>query len=312
MRIDAEILRQSWFLAGPTACGKTATALLLAERLNAEIIALDSMSLYRMMDIGTAKPTPEERARVPHHLIDVIGPHEEFSVAEYVRAAEAACREILDRGHLPLFVGGTGLYLRALLRGVFDGPPADETFRSDLQEQARVMGGDWLHQQVRSVDPDAAARLHSADTRRLIRVLEIVHLTGRPASQQQRETPLSLELRPKHVYWLNPPRAWLHARINHRVQQMMAAGWLEEVRALLNRDRPLSRTARQALGYQELIAHLHGEGALDVTIDRIQTRTRQFAKRQHTWFRHLEECRAVEITGEESPHSLVETLLSDR
>ncbi|MGD9857001.1 MAG: tRNA (adenosine(37)-N6)-dimethylallyltransferase MiaA, partial [Planctomycetaceae bacterium] len=167
MRFDNSVLQQCWFLAGPTASGKTSVGLLVAERLGAEIVAMDSMSLYRGMDIGTAKPTPTERVRVPHHLIDVLDPDEEFSVADYVLAAEAVARGVLERGRIPLFVGGTGLYLRTLLRGVFDGPGADHAVRRRIEAQAAAEGHGWLHRRLQSIDPAAAARLHPHDTRRL-------------------------------------------------------------------------------------------------------------------------------------------------
>jgi tRNA dimethylallyltransferase len=310
VKVDSSLLQQCWFLVGPTATGKTEAALLLAERLRGEIVALDSMSLYRGMDLGTAKPTRAQRARVPHHLIDILQPHEEFTVSDYVCRANAACCEILERGRSPLFVGGTGLYLRAMLRGVFDAPQKDEVFRAQLQSRVEVEGHEWLHRQLQCVDPAAAARLHPNDTRRLIRALEVAHLTGQPASAQQRELPLPPDRRPRHVYWLSPPRMWLHERINRRVVQMIEAGWVDEVRRLLDGDRPLSRTARQAVGYQELIAHLRGEMSLAEAVERIQIRTRQFAKRQHTWFRHLEECRAVPMTGTETPALLADRVLS--
>lgn len=310
MRLDPTMLRQCWFLAGPTASGKSAVALVLAERLGGEIIAMDSMSLYREMDIGTAKPTAAEQARVPHHLIDILDPGEEYSVADYLGASRAACTDVLARGRVPIFVGGTGLYLRALLRGVFDGPGADPQFRRRLEARAAAAGDQWLHRQVQAVDPVTAARLHPRDTRRLVRALEVHHLTGRPPSAWHGEQPLPERDRPPHVYWLSPPRAWLHERINRRVIQMIAAGWVDEVRRLLRSGRPLSRTARQAVGYRELMVHLSGEYELADAVKRIQTRTRQFAKRQHTWFRHLEECRAVEIKGTETVESLAECILS--
>ena len=310
MQIDPSILKQCRFLAGPTACGKTAISLLMAERMGAEIVALDSMSLYRGMDVGTAKPTREERARVPHHLIDVLSPEQEFTVADYVHAANSVCGDILNRGRIPFFVGGTGLYLRSVLRGVFAGPPADESFRQGLESRAADQQAGWLHRQLATVDPVSAARLHPHDTRRLIRALEVHHLTGWPASQMQGESPLPPGQRPPHVEWLSPPRDWLYERINRRVRQMIDNGWVDEVRGLLASGHPLSRTARQALGYQELIAHLQGELSLADAIERIQMRTRQFAKRQHTWFRNLEECRAVEIAGTETPEELAERLLS--
>jgi tRNA dimethylallyltransferase len=303
---DMPVSRECWFLAGPTACGKTAAGIELARLLNAEIISLDSMALYRGMDIGTAKPTKKERAIVPHHLIDVIEPHEEFSLAQYVDAAEAACREILARGKRPLFVGGTGLYLRGVLRGVFEGPSADWELRHELQAQAEQGAEELLHERLKGIDPVSAARLHPRDTRRIIRAIEVYHLTGRPLSEQQGQAPLPTESRPPHVYWLHPPRPWLHERINSRVEEMFARGLVDEVKGLLESPQPLSDTARQALGYKEVIEFIEHGVSLEETIRTVQTRTRQFAKRQHTWFRHLEECKPVEITGDESPREIAE------
>lgn len=303
MQFDLPTLQKCWFLTGPTACGKTAAAPVLAERINAEIVALDSMSLYRGMDVGTAKPTLAERARVPHHLIDILDPHEDYTVVEYLQSALHTCRDIVRRGRTPLFVGGAGLYLRAILRGVFDGPPADWEFRRRLEEEAAHRPPEYLHAKLQAVDPAAARRLPPQDRRRLIRALEVHHLTGRPASEQQRQFPLPPEERPQHVYWLHPPRDRLYQRINRRVEAMLVAGLVDEVRRLLAGP-PLSRTAAQALGYAEMIAMLRGEGTLADAVDAIQTKTRQFAKRQHTWFRNLEECTAVAVTGDETPTEL--------
>lgn len=308
--MDTQLLQQCWFLAGPTACGKSSVGLELAQRLNAEILALDSMSIYRGMDIGTAKPSADDQARVPHHLIDLAEPHEDFSVADYLDRAEAACRSIVERGRVPLFVGGTGLYLRSLLRGVFEGPPADWDYRRGLMQQAEQHPESWLHEELRRVDPVSADRLHANDQRRLIRALEIHHLTGQPASQLQSQSPLPAESRPRHVDWLSPPRDWLHDRINSRVDQMMAAGWLDEVKRLMNSPHDLGRTAAQALGYKDLMAHLAGQCSLPEAIEQIKAATRQFAKRQHTWFRQLEECVEVPITGNESPVELAEQLVT--
>lgn len=297
MQIDPELLRHCWFLAGPTASGKSDVALLLAERHGVEIVALDSMTLYRGMDIGTAKPTAEERARVPHHLFDMLDPHEEFSVAQYLEAAERVIREVRHRGRIPLFVGGTGLYLRSLLRGVFDGPPADWDYRQQLEQQATQAGPQMLHDRLRAVDPVTAARLSPNDLRRVIRALEVHHLTGQPLSSQQQNAALPVEQRPAHVFWLDPPRDWLHLRINQRVERMFASGLEQEVRQLLASPQPLSHTARQALGYKETIDWIEqGAGSLADVIATIQTRTRQFAKRQCTWFRNLAECQALPIS----------------
>ena len=310
MRLDPDLLRRCWFLAGPTACGKSAVAMELALRLNAEIVAIDSMTLYRGMDIGTAKPSPEDRHRVPHHLFDVLDPHEDFSVAEYLAAAERSCRDIVARGRTPLFVGGTGLYLRSLLRGVFEGPPAHWELRRQWEAEAASGGPESLHRRLAEVDRATAARLSPQDVRRVIRALEVSVVTGRPLSDQQRQVPLPLEERPRHVYWLNPPRAWLHDRINLRVRDMVAAGLLNEVRRLQSHTPPLSRTARQALGYKEVLDWLEQpDRPWDDVVALIQTRTRQFAKRQCTWFRNLEECTAVPLGGEESQSDIVHRLI---
>jgi tRNA dimethylallyltransferase len=308
VRFDRDLLRRCRVLAGPTASGKSAAALELASRIGAEILSLDSMAVYRGMDVGTAKPSAEDRARAPHHLIDLVEPDENFSVADYLAAAEAACRGIVSRGRTPLFVGGTGLYLRSLLRGVFEGPAAAPDVRRRLEAEAEAHGPEALHARLKSVDPTAAARLHPNDVRRVVRALEVAELTGRPLSEQQEQPPLSPAERPRHVDWLSPPREWLYRRIDARVDAMMAAGLLDETRRLLARPGGLGRTARQALGYRELIDHLEGRLPLAEAVDLIKLRTRQFAKRQHTWFRNLEECRATEITGGEAPAAIADRL----
>jgi tRNA dimethylallyltransferase len=284
-------------LTGPTACGKSALALELAERLGAEIVALDSMTVYRGMDVGTAKPTPEELARVPHHLIDVLDPWESLTVAWWLDRATEACRDITSRGRRPLFVGGTPFYLKALLHGLFPGPPADEALRKSLEDEAGRDGNVALHERLKAVDPKAAARLHPNDVRRVVRALEVFTLTGRPISawQQTWDTPAfitSPEAAPPPVripaVVLELPREVLYDRVNRRVDAMLEAGWVDEVRRLRELPRPLSREARQALGYRELLAFLDGSGPpWAETVDLIRTHTRQFAKRQRTWFRHL-------------------------
>lgn len=308
MQFDRELLKHCWFLAGPTASGKTAAGCELAELLGAEVVSLDSMSLYRGMDIGTAKPDSAVRTRLPHHLVDILEPHEEYSLAEYVRAAEAVSRDIVERGRVPLFVGGTGLYLRGLLRGVFEGPAANWALRRDLEQTAEREGCLVLHARLSRVDPNLAARLAPRDVRRVVRGIEVFELTGVPLSAQQRQGPLPVSARPAHVYWLHPPRAWLHERIDRRVDEMFHSGLVREIEGLLAGARPLGQTARQALGYKEVIEHLEVGLPLEEVIALVKTRTRQFAKRQHTWFRNLEECTAIEISGEERPDEIARRL----
>jgi len=297
-------------LTGPTACGKTALALELAERAGAEIIGLDSMTVYRGMDIGTAKPTPDERARIPHHLIDVLDPWESLTVAWWLDQAAAACRDITARGKRPLFVGGTPFYLKALLHGLFPGPPADDELRRRLEAEAESEGNAAVHRRLAEVDPRTAARLHPNDVRRVVRALEVHTLTGKPISdwQQTWDTPAftaNPELAPPPAripaVVLELPRSELHDRINLRVAEMLAAGWLEEVRKLRELPHPLSREARQALGYRELLAHLNGTGpGRDETTELIRIHTRQFAKRQLTWFRHMPQLTTLP-TGSSDP-----------
>lgn len=286
---------ECWFLTGPTASGKSQIGMSLARRLDAEIISLDSMAVYRGMDIGTAKPSEAERREIPHHLIDIRDPTEEFNVSQYLRAARQAIAEIRGRGRQVLFVGGTPLYLKAMLRGVFEGPPADEEFRRQVQVEAAAVGVQALKERLELVDPLSAARLHPNDQRRIIRALEVYKLTGRPISHLQLQFEEGRPAESCRVFQLAWPRSELHLRIDHRVEAMFAAGLVEEVRVLLARHGQLGKTASQAVGYGEVIEHLAGRSSLPETIEKVKARTRQFARRQETWFRSLSECRRVEL-----------------
>jgi len=298
-----EIFRRSWILSGPTGSGKSELALQLAERANAEIVAMDSMTLYRGMDIGTAKPSAEERRRVQHHLLDVLDPWESAIVAWWPERAAESCCEIEARGKRVLFVGGTPLYRKALLFGLFAGPPADYDFRQRLEREAEESGVPHLHRRLAEVDPSTASRLHPNDLRRIVRALEVWELTGKPISdfqEQWREDGGESELH-SHCWWLNRPRVELFGHINARVEKMIAAGWIDEAGRLRELPKPLSRQARQALGYEELFDHLDGRFDLKAAIELIQTRSRQFAKRQLTWFRSLPQCRPIPVSGESFP-----------
>jgi tRNA dimethylallyltransferase len=298
---DHDSFRNALVLTGPTGSGKTQLGLTLAERLGAEIICMDSMTLYRGMDIGTAKPSAEERRRIPHHLIDVLDPWENGSVAWWLEQAADCCRAIEARGRRVLFVGGTPLYLKAMLHGLFDGPPAEPGLRSRLIREAQESGSAPLHRRLATLDPIAAQRLHPSDLRRVVRALEVWELTGQPISHWQQQwqpgnASKSDHLEEARVFYLDRPRSELYARINARVVAMVENGWLEEARRLRELSQPLSRTARQALGYQEWFAYFDGQMTLEQTVERIQTRNRHFAKRQLTWFRQLPEC--VPLTRE--------------
>jgi len=282
-----------WYLTGPTASGKTTVGLELADALDAEIISLDSMAVYRGMDIGTAKPNAQQQAHTLHHLIDVVDPNQTYSVADYLAAVTAAVAEICDRGKEVLFVGGTPLYLKSLLRGVFEGPPADENFRRQILLEAAEVGVAALHQRLDLVDPLSAAKLHPNDLRRIVRALEVYRVTGQPISHQQLQFDEGTPAERCRVFVLDWPRPVLHDRINERVAKMYEAGLVAEVRDLLERYGTLSKTACQAVGYHEVIRHLQEQLPLPDTIRTTQAHTRQFAKRQLTWFRSLSECRWI-------------------
>jgi tRNA dimethylallyltransferase len=292
-----ELFNDCWFLTGATATGKTAVGIALAQEIGAEIISLDSMTIYRGMDIGTAKPTPEQQADIPHHLLDIVEPSIEYSVAQYVDAVTATVAEIRSRGKEPLFVGGTPLYLKSLLRGLFDGPPADWQVRQEIEQELAHVGQPALYDRLVQVDPVAASHIHPNDSRRLIRALEVFRATGQPISHQQLQFEEGRSAEECRVFVLRRPREELHARIEERVRMMVDGGLVDEVRQLTSVGE-LSRTARQAVGYREALSYLAGEYGHDEMVARITYRTRRFAKRQGTWFRSLSECRFIDITGE--------------
>jgi tRNA dimethylallyltransferase len=304
LRLPADCL----FLTGPTASGKTQVGLELARRLGGEILSLDSMAVYRGMDIGTAKPSPAERVGVRHHLIDLVEPAEDFSVAQYVATAEPLVNEITQRGREPLFVGGTPLYLKALLRGLFAGPAANWPLRAELNALAREAGPHALHERLSAIDPVAAARLPAADERRIIRAIEVFEHTGRPISEYQQQFDHARPAAACRVFVLDWPRAELYERIDRRVDGMFSAGLVAEVGALVAGGAQLGRTASQAVGYREVLEHLEGRLSLDATIALVKTRTRQFAKRQLTWFRSLSECRHVPVSAALAPAAVAEQI----
>lgn len=293
-------LKGCWYLTGPTSSGKTSLALEVAQRLNAEIISLDSMAIYRGMDIGTAKPSAEQRALVPHHQLDICDPTETYSVSNYVSSTHSIAADIHARGRNVLICGGTPLYLKSLLRGLFLGPAADWDFRNTVEQEVHQLGIQALRDRLNLVDPLLAFKLHPNDQRRMIRGLEVARLTGRPLShwQEQFEKPSAVSDCPTLVLKLD--RAWLHSLINNRVQRMMDQGLEAEVRGLLDRHGQLSRTASQAVGYREIIDSIQKPVALDETIEHIRAHTRQFARRQEIWFRGLKELQPLAIEPETS------------
>lgn len=289
-------------LAGPTASGKSAAALQLAERSSLEIVSADSMQVYRGMDIGTAKPTADERARVPHHLLDVVTPDQAFSVADYVRLAEAAIGAVLARGRLPLVTGGTGFYLRALRRGLPTVPPADPEAQAPLWRAVEEGGLGELIAELQAAAPDDAARA-ARNPRRVVRSLEVLRRTGRP--------PSAFAVRPPRFAYdlvvLQPPAALLRERISSRTEAMFERGLVAEVAGLLARypDQP---TALQGIGYKEVAAHLKGELSEEGARRAVDLATQRYAKRQRTWFRGERGARFIPGVGEEAGDELEEWL----
>jgi len=282
-------------LLGPTAVGKTRTSIELAKAWNAEIISGDSMQVYRGMDIGTAKITTAEMDGVPHHLIDICEPDHPFSVAEFQERCRTLIAEITARGKLPMIVGGTGLYIESVAYSYeFSEAGSDEAFRDEQQRYAEEYGGEALLARLREVDPAAADRLHVNDQRRIVRALEVYHLTGMTMSErlegQRKVSPYDLCL-----IALTMDRKKLYARIEQRVDAMIADGLIAEVQGLLDRNISPSNISMQGLGYKEIVRYLQGEYTLETAVELLKRDTRRFAKRQLSWFRHMNEIEWVEI-----------------
>lgn len=297
-------------LLGVTACGKSAVAMELARTRGGEILSVDSMQVYRRMDIGTAKPTPAEQSAVRHHVIDVVEPSETFSAARYVELAEAAIADMHARGRAILAVGGTSLYLKALTEGLFEGPPADPAVRAELHERAEREGSAALHGELVRIDQAAAERIHPNDLRRIVRALEVHRLTGQPISQLQRQFGT---LRPDYDFTfvgLRREPAEESRRINERVKLMIRQGLVEETRALLAEPAGLSTQARQALGYAQIVDFVEGRTSLSGAVEAIKVATRNFAKHQRTWFRRFPGVRWIDLAGAESPSQTASRILA--
>ncbi len=291
-------------IIGATASGKSQLALEAAARTHGELLSVDSMQVYRHMDIGTAKPTADEQRRVRHHLIDVVEPAETFTVARFVEMADSTIRDAAGRNVPLVATGGTPLYYKALFEGMFEGPSASSAIRDRL----RALSNDELHARLAAVDPAAAARLHRNDTKRLIRALEVHELTGQPISSLQKEWG---DPTPRHrAVWigLDWDRDALNRRINARVRLMIEAGWLDETKSLLDRYGELSKTAAEATGYAELIAHVRGEISLDDAVEQIKIATRQLARRQMKWFRRFRN--VTWLTGDAPLEEKVERVMN--
>ena len=281
-RPSSDLACRCVYLAGPTASGKSALALALAERLGGEIISADSMQVYRGLDIGTAKPSAADHARVRHHLVDVCAVPEAFDAAQFVRLAEAAATDILARGHIPIFCGGTGLYLKAFVAGLGEAPASDAALRAELEAQPLAA----LLTELAARDPDCFAVIDRQNPRRVVRALEVIRLTGKPFSAQRADWPAERSAAMTARYFcLHRDPADLHARINARVDEMFQRGLVAETQALLAHGLAENRIAMQAIGYRQVVEHLRWERSLAATVELVKVRTRQFAKRQLTWFR---------------------------
>jgi len=295
-------------LLGVTASGKTSAALGLAESLGGEIVSVDSMQVYRRMDIGTAKATAEERRRTAHHLIDIAEPDDPFSAARFAALADAAIADIHASGRRPLVVAGTPLYLMSLMYGMFEGPSADAVYRAELRDLAERQGVAALHTRLESVDPPAAERIHPNDYKRIERALEVHHLTGRPLSELQTQWAADTMRYPAVVVGIRRAKEDASRRINARVKAMIDAGLVEEVRSLLAEPEGLSTQARQALGYAQIIAHLDGRMSLEEAVEQIKIQTRRLAKHQRTWFRKFHSTRWLDVAADEPTESVCERL----
>lgn len=282
-------------LCGPTAVGKTVLAVELAEQLQAEIICADSRTVYRRMDIGTAKPDAALRARVPHHLLDVVEPGETFTVADFQRLARRAMQDIRSRGRSALIVGGTGLYIRALIDDLsIPRVPPDRALRDRLLAEERAAGPGTLHRRLTALDPLAASRIHPANVRRVVRALEVIEATGCPISEQQRR---GAQAMPAIMVGLVADRAELYRWIDARVDAQLAAGLADETRRLLAAGVPLTAPSMQALGYKELAGWLGGAWGYEDAVRLLKRNTRRYAKRQLTWFRRDPRIRWIDVTG---------------
>lgn len=283
-------------LVGPTAVGKTKLSLTIAEQYNAEIISGDSMQVYRGMDIGTAKATPEERSRIKHHMIDIHDPDEPFSAAEFQERCAELIQGIHERGKLPFIVGGTGLYIESVCYNFqFNEAGSDDAFRREQRAFAESQGAEALHERLRQVDPESAERLHPNDQRRIIRALEIFHVSGERLSdllkRQKKQSPYEL-----CIIGLTMDRALLYKRIEERIDAMMQQGLVEEVRGLLAQGCSPSSVAMQGLGYKQIAGYLEGHYSLEEAVALLKRDTRHFAKRQLSWFRHMKDIEWVDVS----------------
>ena len=292
------------YLTGATASGKSALAMHLAKRLGGEIISVDSMQVYCGLNIGTAKPSSEEQAEVPHHLIDVAQLSEAFDAAQFVRLAKSASESISSRGRIPIFCGGTGLYFRALMEGLGNSPPSDELLRDELS----LLPFESLVAELKIKDPKAAKQIDLKNPRRVLRAVEVIRLTGRPYSEQRIGWD-KLKRAPENLFCINREVDVLNQRIHKRVDEMFSLGLIEETQILIKQGLRDNRNACQALGYRQVLDLLDGELSLESVVDKVKIKTRQFAKRQRSWFRNQMQCDLLDWPEDENVDSFCELLL---
>ncbi|MCK4738585.1 MAG: tRNA (adenosine(37)-N6)-dimethylallyltransferase MiaA [Deltaproteobacteria bacterium] len=279
-------------IAGPTGVGKSSLAVELAQELNGEIISADSVQIYRYMDIGTAKPSLIEREKVPHHMVDIINPDADFSAADFGKQAEDIITDITARGKVPFIVGGTGLYIKALTKGLFTGPGRDDAIRERLINEAREFGREALHKRLMAIDPVSAEKIHPNNIARVVRAIEVFEVSGKPISELHKEhAKNSVGVDEKNKRYnclniaLNIERAELYSKIDKRVDDMMEQGLVAEVRGLLKRGYGSHLNSMHSLGYKEIISHIEGGVSLESAVVELKKNTRHYAKRQLTWFR---------------------------
>lgn len=296
-------------ILGVTASGKARLAFELAQRIDAEIVSVDSMKVYRRMDIGTAKPSAEAQQQVHYHMIDVIEPSESFSAGLFLDQASAAIGEIQSRGKPVVAVGGTALYSKALLYGLFEGPSRDEGIRAELFERIESEGPAVLHRELGAIDPAAAERISPNDAKRIVRALEVYRLTGKPISSLQKQFDAETPVGDWAIIGLRRDKPIESGRINARVKKMVQMGLVDEVRSLLAEDKPLSPQARCAIGYAEMIEHVEGRLSLDEAAEQIKKNTRRLAKGQRTWFRRFAGVTWIDVEADESVESVLDRVM---
>ncbi len=307
--LSNKLIQKIPFIVGPTAVGKTATAIELARRLDGEIISIDSRQVYKGLDVGTAKPTLRQQQEIPHHLIDILDLTEQISAGGYRELALKTVNEILSRGRLPIFVGGSGMYVKAVIQGIFQESVTDATVRQKIKSELKDKGSTTLYNRLVDIDPDLAIKTHINDIKRITRALEIYEITGKPPSEhyktQETDPPF-----PYRIFVLTMEREKLYERINERVDQMIADGLEDEVKRFLRSGLRGDMDALQTLGYQEVLIYLDEKCSFDEMAENIKRNTRRYAKRQLTWFRNQLDATWITVSGEQSIPAVAEIIIN--